>query len=196
MIKIDFSFYIAILLALFSGQMDVYLTYLIALVIHECGHLLLATLFKWEIETLKVSAIGGFLNFKNDLSKPAGEIIVVATGGILLNVITGAVILHIDGPPSLIYAQFAIGIFNLLPIAPLDGSKILEGIMRLFMTYHLVLKVMGILNLFFYGLFVLFITIFRLEQYLLVAVVLAVLIWKFRRAKPYVNQRYLIQKGN
>ncbi|MCL2559648.1 MAG: hypothetical protein FWE07_04105 [Turicibacter sp.] len=68
--KIDFSFYVVLLLAFFSRQVDVYLTYIIAILIHECGHLVVASLFKWKVETFRLTAIGGFLTFENNLSQP------------------------------------------------------------------------------------------------------------------------------
>jgi len=196
MIKIDFSFYIAILLALFVRQIDVYLTYLIAIIIHECGHLVMASIFKWEVEELKISAIGGFLTFKNDLSKPALQSFLVALGGVIFNLIFGVILFAFNGPASLVYTQFAIAIFNLLPIAPLDGSKLFQSLLRGIFEYKTVLNIMKISNIVFLFIFVLGIIALRLEQYFIVAIVLAILVGKFQAMVPYVYERYKIQKGS
>ena len=196
MIKIDFSFYIAVLLALFTRQIDVYLTYLIAIVIHECGHLIIASCLKWEVETFKISAIGGFLTFKNDLSKPVGQSFFVAIGGILFNLIFGIILWALNGPASLVYTQFAIAIFNLLPIAPLDGSKIMQALLRGVFDYKIVLNIIKVANIIFLFVFVLGIIALRWEQYFIVAIVLAVLVGKFQGTVPYIYQRYQIQKGS
>ena len=195
MIKIDFSFYIALLLALFSHQIDIYLTYLIAILIHECGHLVLATLFQWRIIEFRVSAIGGFLTFENDLSRPVIQSLIVATGGVIFNLIFGLFLLAINGPVSLIYAQFAIAIFNLLPIAPLDGSRIVQSLLRIIMNYSRVLKVTKVLNVVGLFLFTVFVLAFNLEQYFFVIIVLAFLVGKFHATAPYIYERYKIQKG-
>ena len=194
--KIDFSFYIAILLALFARQIDVYLTYLIAIVIHECGHLIVASFLKWEVEELKISAIGGFLTFKNDLSKPALQSFVVAISGIVFNLIFGIILFAFNGPTSLIYTQFAIAIFNLLPIAPLDGSKLMQSLLRGVFNYKTVLNIMKVANIIFLFIFALGIIALRWEQYFLVAIVLAVLVGRFQVTVPYLYERYKVQKGS
>ena len=195
MIKIDFSFYVAVLLALFSRQLDVYLTYLIAIIIHECGHLMMATFCKWEIEELKISAIGGFLIFKNDLSKPILQSLVVAIGGIFFNLTFGFILWFFDGPSSLIYTQFAIAIFNFLPIAPLDGSKIMQAMLRGILEYKSVLNFMKIANIICLFIFVFGILALGWQQYFIVAIVLAILVGKFHATTPYIYERYKIQKA-
>ena len=194
--KIDFSFYIAVLLALFTRQIDVYLTYLIAIIIHECGHLIIASFFKWEVEELRISAIGGFLTFKNDLSKPAAQTFVVAMSGIIFNLIFGVILFALNGPASLIYTQFAIAIFNLLPIAPLDGSKLVQSLLRGIFDYKTVLNIMKVANIIFLFVFALGIIALRLEQYFIVAIVLAILVGKFQATVPYVYERYKVQQGS
>jgi len=193
--KIDFSFYIAIILSLISGQIDIYLTYLIALTIHECGHLIIASIFKWEIFELKISAIGGFLTFKDDLTKPAWESFCVASGGIIFNIIFGLILLLLDGPATLIYTQFAIAIFNLLPITPLDGSRLIQAFLRGVLDYKMVLKVIRIANIIFLIIFILTIAILGLEQYFIVAGILAILVFKYHKMVPYLYQRYRIQNN-
>ena len=193
MIKIDFSFYIAVLLALFSRQIDIYLTYLIAILIHECGHLVMATIFKWQVEEFKLSAIGGFLRFKNDLARPIYQSLIVALGGVIFNLIFGVLLIILSGPSSLIYTQFAIAVFNLLPISPLDGSRILQAFLRRFFNYKTVLNIAKYLNIIFLGIFVLGIIAFRQEQYFIVAILLAILVGKFQATIPYIYERYKIQ---
>ena len=194
--KIDLSFYIAILLALFTRQIDVYITYLIAIIIHECGHLIMASFFKWEVEELRISAIGGFLTFKNDLSKKAVQTFLVALGGIIFNLIFGVILFALNGPASLIYTQFAIAIFNLLPIAPLDGSKLMQSLLRGIFDYKIVLNIMKVANIIFLFVFTLGIIALRWEQYFIVAIVLAILVGKFQATVPYIYERYKIQQAS
>lgn len=191
--KIDFSFYVAILLALFSRQIDVYLTYLIAVIIHECGHLVMASLFKWEMEKFKMTAIGGFLTFKNDLSKPILQSLFVAFGGIFFNLIFAIILIALNGSASLIYTQFAIAIFNILPIAPLDGSKIMQSVLRGIFKYKTVLNIMKVVNIIFLFMFTLGVIALRLEQYFIIVIVLAVFVGKFQATVPYIYERYKIQ---
>lgn len=193
--KIDFSFYFAVLLAIFSSQVDVYLTYIIAILIHECGHLTVATLFNWKLETFRLTAIGGFLNFKNDLYKPLRQSFFVYLGGVAFNFIFAMVLLIAHGPPSLIYTQFAIMIFNLFPIAPLDGSKVLQSVLNKMLDYKKTLDILKVTNVVFLIVFALAAWSLRLEQYYIVVIVLAVLVGRFQGEAPYIYERYKIQKG-
>jgi len=183
-------------LALFAHQMDVYLTYLIAILIHECGHLVIASIFKWEIQEFKLSAIGGFLSFKNDISKPPSQCFFVALGGVVFNLIFGIILVIFNGPATLIYTQFAIAIFNLLPISPLDGSRLMQSFLRSIFSFKTVLTIMKISNVIFLFVFVIGIVLFRMEQYFIVAIVLAILVGKFQATAPYIYERYKIQKGS
>lgn len=194
--KIDFSFYLAVLLAIFSRQVDVYLTYIIAILIHECGHLAVATLFKWKLESFRLTAIGGFLSFENDLSKPLQQIFFVYLGGVAFNLIFAIVLILVNGSASLIYTQFAIIIFNLLPIAPLDGSKILQSILNKVTGYKKTLGILKVMNIVFLIVFALAVWSLRLEQYFIVVIVLAVLVGRFQGHAPYIYERYKIQKDS
>jgi len=193
LMTVDFSFYFVFCLALFSRNLDVYLTYLIAILIHECGHLLVASLYKWEVESFKLTALGGFLTFRNDLARPPLQSMVVALGGILFNGMLIVVLKMLDGPPALIYTQFAIIVFNLLPVTPLDGSKVFHSLLRLLFDYRYTLRVLKATNFIFLVLFTGIIIALRLHSYVVVAVVLAVYVGKFSAAHPYLYERYLIQ---
>lgn len=193
--KIDFSFYLAILLALFSRQVNVYITYIIAILIHECGHLVIATFFKWKLESFRLTAIGGFLKFENDLTKPLRQSFFVYLGGVAFNFFFAMVLILTHGPASLIYTQFAIIIFNLLPIAPLDGSKILQSVLIKMFDYKKTLSILKVMNIVFLTTFALTVWSLRLEQYFIVVIVLAVLVGRFQGYAPYIYERYKIQKG-
>lgn len=193
--KIDFSFYLAALLAIFSRQVDVYLTYIIAILIHECGHLAFAGIFKWKLESFRLTAIGGFLSFENDLSRPLRQVFFVNLGGVIFNFIFAMILMWVNGPTSLIYTQFAIIIFNLLPIAPLDGSKILQSVLNKMLDYKKTLSILKVLNVVFLVIFALAVWSLRLEQYFIVVIVLAVLVGRFGGQMPYIYERYKVQKG-
>lgn len=190
---IDFSFYFAFCLALFSRNLDVYLTYLIAILIHECGHLLVASLYKWEVESFKLTALGGFLTFKDDLAKPPLQSIGVALGGICFNGLFIVFLTLFEGPAALIYTQYAIIVFNLLPVTPLDGSKVFQGLLRFILDYRLTLRILKATNCVFLLLFTGAVVAFRWHSYMVVAIVLAVYVGKFSGTWPYLYERYLIQ---
>ncbi|MCL2559647.1 MAG: site-2 protease family protein [Turicibacter sp.] len=119
----------------------------------------------------------------------------MSLGGIAFNLIFATALMIADGPSSLIYTQFAIAIFNLLPVAPLDGSKILQVLLNKVISYKKSLDVLKVTNVIFLAIFALGVWSLRLEQYYLVVVVLAVLVGKFQAMVPYIYERYKVQRG-
>ena len=194
LIKIDLSFYFALLLALLSQNMPIYLTYLIAILIHECGHLLIANGFKWELEEVKLTALGGFLTFKDDLTRPPLQSILVALGGIFSNLLFMALLKLLQGPEQLIYTQLAIITFNLLPVVPLDGSRVVQSLLRLRMNYKCTLNVLKVINVLFLAVFFGAVVWFYLESYFIVVAILAIHVFRYNTTTPYLYERYKIRR--
>ena len=55
--------------------------------LHECGHLMMAFFYKWDLVELKFFAFGGIMQFKGELNKSNKEDLIISSGGILFNVI-------------------------------------------------------------------------------------------------------------
>jgi len=114
-------------------------------VIHELGHLLAGLLLGMKPEKLEIMPYGISISFKmnpqdyNNKIKNGNKLelkkIIVALAGPLTNVIMIIIIakmnLNIFASLTIIYANCLIAIFNLLPIYPLDGGRILKGILHI-----------------------------------------------------------------
>lgn len=114
----------------------------------------------------------------------------------MFNFAFALVLFFVNGPGNLIYTQLVIGVFNLLPISPLDGSKIFHLLLGRLFSYKKSLDVLRVTNFIFLFLFAGATWALRLEQYYLVVVVLAVLVVRFGATVPYLHERHKIQKGS
>lgn len=112
--------------------------------IHELGHYLAAMFFKWRVRGIMLWVFGGVMDTDEHGTRPVyEEMIVTAAGPLQHVVIYGAVLLLSDSgfvPASvlslIIYYNTAILIFNLLPVWPLDGGKLLFLCLSSFLPYQ------------------------------------------------------------
>ena len=143
--RIDIKIFLLLFLFFITKQLELYLIIMISVIIHEFGHLLVGFLLKMKLEKLELLPVGISVSFKIDmknLNKKIGngnlfdiKKILVAIAGPLTNVIIIFVVnklnFSITKEMLIIYANFLIIIFNLLPIYPLDGGRILKSFLHI-----------------------------------------------------------------
>ena len=118
--------------------------------LHEFGHSLVAQRLGLEIADITLLPIGGIARLKSLPDKPSDEV-KIAVAGPLVNIILapiffglalllGADPLTVDGPfagfgsvgQALVYLGYlnvALAIFNLIPAFPMDGGRVLRGLL-------------------------------------------------------------------
>ena len=113
--------------------------------IHELGHLLAGLLLGMKPEKIELMPFGVSISFKIKVEEYNKKIkkgnlleikkILVAIAGPLTNfiiiLITNSLKIDIFKGLIIIYTNFLIMIFNLLPIYPLDGGRVLKGILHI-----------------------------------------------------------------
>lgn len=143
--KIDLKIFLFLILFYFTKQVETYVVIMVFAIIHELGHLVAGLALGMVPESIKLMPYGLSISFKlipKDYNKKIGtgnllEIkkIIVAIAGPLTNFFIILIIfyLKIDLISNLIiiYANLLIITFNLIPIYPLDGGRILKGILHM-----------------------------------------------------------------
>lgn len=100
---------------------------------HELGHYAVARLFDWRIKHIMLWVFGGVMETDEHGTRPIREEALVTMAGPLQNIIIYVIIFILSFqnlvPASVLelalYYNTAIIMFNLLPIWPLDGGKLL-----------------------------------------------------------------------
>lgn len=204
LIKLEPTFYIMTLLAILLGHFNQFVIFGLTLIVHEFGHFFMAKLFKWELEELRLFGFGGVMRFKGELNKSNMADLLVSLGGIIFNGIFLGLLLLLDESTMapvylnryqyLIFAQiFMIG-FNLLPLPPLDGSRVFMALLSMIFPYKKVLKIATTFNIALLILIILLTVLLDLRQFLLIEGFLIYSAFKFHKEASYLFERFLLQK--
>ena len=92
----------------------------------------MAYIFKWRIEKVILLPFGGLTVFEEDINRPLKEEALILLFGPLFQVILTYFFRYDEVFVN--YSKILL-IFNLLPIYPLDGSKILNIILNMFLSF-------------------------------------------------------------
>ena len=99
-----------------------------------------ALFFKVEVDKIYIYPLGGITKLNMDLNiHPFKEFIITITGLLFQNIAYLLLIMIFDRELVLKY-HLSILLFNLLPIYPLDGGKLLKLVIELFIPYKKSLK--------------------------------------------------------
>lgn len=144
--RIDLKIFLFIILFYFSKQIEVYAMIMFFAILHEFGHLLAGLLLGMKPEKMEIMPYGVAISFKitqKDYNKKIrnGNLleikkIIVALAGpitnLLILLIASQLKINIFEGLMVLYANLLLILFNLLPIYPLDGGRIVRGILHIF----------------------------------------------------------------
>lgn len=136
-IKINLQIFLFIIIFILTHQIEIYGWIMLFAFIHELGHMMAGLILRLKPKSLNVMPFGISITFETYEYKKLIEIkkILIATAGPLINLIICIIasVLHINAETKqlIIYSNILIVLFNLLPLYPLDGGRILKGIIRL-----------------------------------------------------------------
>ena len=151
-LKIDLKIFLFLFLFLLTSQIEMYIILMIFAIIHEIGHLVAGMILKFKPEEVKLTPVGLQIRFKidsreyNEKIKEARSLnikkAIIALAGPLTNLIIAVVTIIIGYFNAniqntyiyqiIIYANFLIAMFNLIPIYPMDGGRLLNELLKIF----------------------------------------------------------------
>lgn len=120
---------------------------LMALAIHEAGHILIARSMGFKIEKLDILPLGGYMYLDQPMELQPQAEARIALAGPLANLLTGATImassqLQLEGfLYFFLRANFTLMAFNLLPALPLDGGRLLRARLAAYISFYRATKI-------------------------------------------------------
>ena len=134
-LRIDLKIILFAIIFVFTGQLKIYLIIMFFCLLHELGHICVAKLLKIKLEKVEILPCGFSASFYN--LKAGKEEIIVAIAGPIVSFTLAMLFQYIDIikisnilKQEIVYSNILILIFNLLPIYPLDGGRILKNILH------------------------------------------------------------------
>lgn len=137
-IKISLQIFIFALIFYITKQIEIYAVLMLLAFVHECGHLLAGLLLNLKPKKIEINPFGLAIIFEEFGARDKHfewKKIIIAIAGPLTNLIIMLVVMFANIPIDslskeiIIYANILIILFNLLPIYPLDGGRIVKGLL-------------------------------------------------------------------
>lgn len=145
-LKIDLKIILFALIFYFTGQIEIYCLCLLFALIHELGHVLVARILGNKLLKFKIMPLGFSIFLQTNIEDYNKKIkkgnmyvlknLIISIAGPITNIIIFLVTfflpIELMIKEKIIYINAIIAIFNLIPMYPLDGSKILQNALKLF----------------------------------------------------------------
>ncbi len=195
----DKTFLLLCIIVTLTGLFKQFMIIFFLIIIHELGHFLMAKLFKWNIDKIKIYPYGGCVKFSESLNKPIYQEFLILICGPLFQMI-GFLFLTFLFNKGLIFYQdylaiksynYTLLLFNLLPIYPLDGGKIFNLVCNYFFNYKSGNKLVIIIS---YILSIIILIFNKNYNLLLMIILLLVEITRYLKNQNFIYNKFLLER--
>ncbi|MFC7393196.1 M50 family metallopeptidase [Scopulibacillus cellulosilyticus] len=202
--KIHPVFWFVLAAGLITGHFwDIVIVFFIVF-IHECGHAAAAMIVGWRVTAIELLPFGGVAKVEDHANRPLKEELFVTIAGPLQHLWLPAVSYLLAPTEFWSYSHHhlfltyntMILLFNLLPVWPLDGGKLLYILLMRRLPFKKAYHYSLIISLIILVLLTVFLLIFYpfLLSYFVVASFLGLSIYKEWRQRQYVFMRFLLSR--
>lgn len=197
--KIDNSTYLLILLGLLSGYIKNIFVILIIVLIHELGHVFFFYIFNVEIESVIIYPFGGVSKVNKRIHERIYKDILISLGGIIFQLLLAVIFYFLYQYDLIVNSTYklfnvynkSIILFNLIPIIPLDGSKLLFACCTKFLSFKKSYLIMVICSIVSFVFFITYNFVFKMNDIVIYSFLLLNLCQSIKNYKYVINKFYL-----
>jgi stage IV sporulation protein FB len=153
-VEVHYSFFLLLLIVVFSGNYIFAAASVLFSFFHEFAHKRVAVILGYVPEKISYGLFGGVLHLRDGFIQPLDELLIHLSGP-LFNIFTAfmlyGIYLNYYYPwlESVILANVILALFNLMPFYPLDGGKITDLYLAMFLGYGRSQKISRLFSLVF-----------------------------------------------
>lgn len=133
-IEIDLKIILLLILFVLTAQIKLYSIFILFIILHELAHILMGYILGMKITNFRINILGVSAEMYNYNSRKSYIKIITYFAGPIFNLLCAisfyCLNLNEQLKIDLVYTNIILFLFNLLPILPLDGGKILKEILR------------------------------------------------------------------
>ena len=138
-IKLNFQIFIFLIIFYFTNQIEIYVSLLVLALLHELAHIVTGIVLGLKPRTLQITPFGFSVYFE-EYKRDGKKILtrqknIITLAGPLFNLLLAIIAICVNfdyiftiSRETFIYANILLSAFNLLPIYPLDGGRIVKNI--------------------------------------------------------------------
>ena len=146
-IRVDLKIFLFLLIFFLTNQIEIYILFMTFAIAHELGHLLIGILLGFRPKEINFIPMGLSIQFSVNYTKSSKKIankkklklkkIFIIMAGPVTNFLISFFFIIFDMNivsnlrENIIYSNLIIGFFNLIPIYPLDGGRIVKCIVNM-----------------------------------------------------------------
>lgn len=172
------------------------------ILVHELGHYLVASIFRFHVDKIIIYPYGGMTKISDLINRDIHEELLIATSGVIMQFLFYLVVVffHREG----LVRDYTMDLFtmyngqmiffNLLPIYPLDGSRVVNLLLSKFFCYRFANLMTMIISFFLIVLLAgVHIYCYNYSNVMVMGLLFTYL-WKFYRERNYLYQRFLLER--
>lgn len=201
-LKFHYTYTIMALGLVLTGHFPNLIIFTTLILVHELGHATVAKLYKYKIKKIIIYPYGGITKFDTIINTKIEKDLLVTISGIIFQSIYFYIILFLYNKNIIreyIYNLFQIYhnsmlLFNILPIIPLDGSKLINLILSKYLNLNLANNLTVLISLL--TLTILLISNIYENNYSMTMVIFVLLqnIWNYYKKIDYIYNKFLLER--
>ena len=191
-IYLDKLFLFFLLIIIVTGNFNSFIPYFLLLLIHELSHAVTGIILGYKLDKIMFYPLGGVTIFNYPINIPLKRELLILLSGPLGQIVAYLILKNYF--PFISLYHYTLLIFNLLPLYPLDGGKILNIICSYHWNYlvsyniTLLISVIVLLVLFIYNM-----CFFNLNLLFMLIMIFTKIIKIYRNRFFYYN-RFLLER--